>query len=150
MASFMSRVGVCMLSHFSHVPFFVTPWTIALPGSSVQGILPARILEWVAMLSSRGSSQPRDRTLISCIAGRFFGQQATWKDLIVCSLPKLEKNKKASHEVQIIGKGVGLYQGINPRGWGPLKVACHHQSCIQSWKESIGSIRTESSMFKAT
>ena len=45
------------------------------PGSSVHGILPARILEWVAMPSSRGSSQPRDPTRISCsscIAGGFF------------------------------------------------------------------------------
>ena len=33
------------------------------PGSSVHGILQVRILEWVAMLSSRGSSQPRDETL---------------------------------------------------------------------------------------
>ena len=36
------------------------------------GILQARILEWVAMASSRGSSQPRDRTQASCIAGGFF------------------------------------------------------------------------------
>ena len=35
------------------------------PGSSVHGILQARILEWVAMLSSKGSSQPRDQTHIS-------------------------------------------------------------------------------------
>ena len=42
------------------------------PGSSVHGILQARILEWVAMPSSRGPSQPRDRTWVSCIAGRFF------------------------------------------------------------------------------
>ena len=40
-------------------------------GSSVHGILQARILEWVAMPSSRGSSQPRDRTQVSYIAGRF-------------------------------------------------------------------------------
>ena len=39
------------------------------PGSSVQGVLQARILEWVAMPSSRGSSWPRDRTWVSCIAG---------------------------------------------------------------------------------
>jgi len=44
----------------------------SLPGSFVHGILQARMLEWVAMPSSRGSSQPRDRTLVSCIAGRFF------------------------------------------------------------------------------
>ena len=42
------------------------------PGSSLHGILQARILEWVAMPSSRGSSQPRDQTQVSVIAGRFF------------------------------------------------------------------------------
>ena len=42
------------------------------PGSSVHGILQARILEWVAISFSRGPSRPRDRTLVSCIAGRFF------------------------------------------------------------------------------
>ena len=42
------------------------------PGSSVHGTLQAWILEWVAILFSKGSSQPRDRTWVSCIAGRFF------------------------------------------------------------------------------
>ena len=41
------------------------------PGPST-GILQTRIPEWIAMPSSRGSSQPRDRTQVSCIAGRFF------------------------------------------------------------------------------
>ena len=40
------------------------------PGSSVHGILQARILEWVAISFSRGSSRPRDRTQVSRIAGR--------------------------------------------------------------------------------
>ena len=40
-------------------------------GSSVHGTLQARILEWVAMPSSRGSSRPRDLTCVSCMAGRF-------------------------------------------------------------------------------
>ena len=40
------------------------------PGSSVLGILQARILEWVAISSSRGSSQPRDGTQVSCIGGQ--------------------------------------------------------------------------------
>ena len=39
---------------------------------TVQGILQARILEWVAFPFSRGSSQPRDRTQVSCTAGRFY------------------------------------------------------------------------------
>ena len=42
------------------------------PGSSVRGILQARILEWVAISFSRGSSQLRDQTQVFCIAGRFF------------------------------------------------------------------------------
>ena len=47
------------------------------PGSSVHGILQARILEWVAILFSRVSSQSRDRTQVSCIAGRCFNLWAT-------------------------------------------------------------------------
>ena len=49
------------------------------PGSSVHGILQARILEWVAFPFSRGSSQPRDQTQVSCIAGGFFTIWATRK-----------------------------------------------------------------------
>ena len=44
----------------------------SLPGSILHGILQARILEWVAISFSRGSSQPRDRTRVSSIAGRRF------------------------------------------------------------------------------
>ena len=46
---------------------FVTPWTIALPGSSVHGIPQVRILEWVAISFSRGSFQPRDQACVTCI-----------------------------------------------------------------------------------
>ena len=48
------------------------PMDCSLPGSSVHGILQARILEWVAISFSRGSSQSRNRTQVSRIAGRFF------------------------------------------------------------------------------
>ena len=44
----------------------------SLPGLSVRGILQARILEWIAIPFSRGSSKPRDRTRVSYIAGRVF------------------------------------------------------------------------------
>ena len=40
----------------------------SLPGSSIHGIFQARVLEWVAITFSRESSQPRDRTWVSCIA----------------------------------------------------------------------------------
>ena len=56
---------VCVLSHFSHAQLSVTPWTVALEAISVNGILQARILGCVTMLSYRGSSQPC--LYVSCI-----------------------------------------------------------------------------------
>ena len=57
---------------FSRVWLFCDPTYCGLPGSSVHGILQTRILEWVANPFSTGSSPPRVRTHVSCIAGRFF------------------------------------------------------------------------------
>ena len=53
-------------------PTLCDPVDHSPPGSSVHGILQARILEWVAISFSRGSSWPRDQTQVSCIAGRHF------------------------------------------------------------------------------
>ena len=53
-------------------PTLCDPEDCRSPGSSVHGILQARILEWVAISFSRGSSQPRARTRVSLIAGRRF------------------------------------------------------------------------------
>ena len=53
------------------------------PGSSVNGILQARTLEWVAIPFSRGSSWPRGRTCVTCIAGRFFTIWAT-REALLC------------------------------------------------------------------
>ena len=55
------------------------PMDCSLPGSSVNGILQARVLEWIAISFSRGSSWPRDRTHVSHIAGRCFNLWATRK-----------------------------------------------------------------------
>ena len=64
----------------SHVWLFVTPWTVCHPpGSSVHGILQARILEWVTISFSRGFSQPRDRTRVSCIGRQILHHWATWE-----------------------------------------------------------------------
>ena len=57
------------------------------PGSSVCGILQARILEWVGIPSSRGPSRTRDGTWVSCIAGRFFTERATREAPLGC-LPR--------------------------------------------------------------
>ena len=64
-------------------PTLCDPMDCSLPGSSVHGILQARIMEWVAIPFSRRSSQPRDRTQASHIAGRFFTVWATRESLNV-------------------------------------------------------------------
>ena len=58
-------------------PTLCDPVDCSPPGFSVHGILWARILEWVAISFSRGSSLPRDRTQVSLIAGRRFNLWAT-------------------------------------------------------------------------
>ena len=63
--SLLFGVHVCAKSLQSCLTFF-DPMDCSPPGSSVHGILQARILEGVAISSSRGSSQPRDRTRVSC------------------------------------------------------------------------------------
>ena len=58
-------------------PTLCDPMNCSPPGSSVQGILQARIMEWVATAFSRGSSRPRDQIQVSHTAGRFFTIWAT-------------------------------------------------------------------------
>ena len=58
-------------------PTLCDPVVCSLPGFSVHGILQARILEWVAISFSRGSSRPRDRTQVSHIGDRCFNLWAT-------------------------------------------------------------------------
>ena len=88
---------VCMAESLCHAPETITtllighcclvakscstlcdPRDCSLPGSSVQGILQARTLEWVAMPSSRGSSQPRDQTHVSYVS--YTGRQILYHE----------------------------------------------------------------------
>ena len=68
------RVLWCMCVMLSHsaVSASATLWTVSLQAPLSMGILQTRILEWVAVPFSRGSSQPRSQTQVSRIAGRFF------------------------------------------------------------------------------
>ena len=61
----------------------------SLPGSSVHGILQARILEWVAIPFSRGSSQPRDGPWVSYTVGRFFTIWATREATVHLKMVKM-------------------------------------------------------------
>ena len=80
----------------------------SLPVFSVHGILQARILEWIAMPSSRGSSWRRDWTQVSCTAGRFFAVWATRKPILILkgSLKAAFGLRKNTHKVMWLEKGL--------------------------------------------
>ena len=61
-----------MCAHAQSHPILQDPMACSWPDSSVRGIFQARILGWVAISSSRGLSQPRDQTRVSCTTGSFF------------------------------------------------------------------------------
>ena len=77
-------ICACML-----IAQLCNPMDYGLPGSAVQGILQARILEWVAISYSRGSSLPRDQTHICCIAGRFFTTEPPGKPDLTIKMYKI-------------------------------------------------------------
>ena len=70
-----SRAMLCFVTQ--SCPVLCNIMDCSPPGSSVHGIFQPRILEWVARPSSRGSSQPKDRTQVSRNAGGFFTPWAT-------------------------------------------------------------------------
>ena len=68
-----SRLGMCVCVCVSHSVVILCDRMDCSPsGSFVHGIFQATALEWVAIIVSGGSSQPRDQIQVSCIAGRFF------------------------------------------------------------------------------
>ena len=83
--SFIAVYSLSGVQLFHKSMDYSSPWR----GSSVHGILQARILEWVAMSFSPGSSQPRDRTLISCTTERFFPTELL--GLTICPLEVITK-----------------------------------------------------------
>ena len=104
----------------SHAPESdsLLPWTI------VRGIFQARILEWVAIPSSRGSFQPRDWTWVSCIAGGFFTISATREAQKKHHLPPRKVIMKTpGKKSQIIGFGVSKVkvQTWNEKLWKNMK-----------------------------
>ena len=75
-SSAMSSIHLAMCA-LSVIPTLYNSMDCSSPGSFVHGILQARILEWIAVPFSKGSSPPRDQTQLSCLAGRFFSIRAT-------------------------------------------------------------------------
>ena len=102
------------------------PMDCSPPVSSVHVNLQARILEWVAVPFSRGSSQPRNWTRISCIVGRFFTSWTTREakecsyNLIIIYL----KGQQRKHVTRHFSKDTQMTEGLgaggegDDRGWG--------------------------------
>ena len=85
---------VCVCAHsLQSWPTLCDPVDCSPPGSCVHGLLQARILEWVAMPSSRGSSWPRDHSCISCTACRFFTTEPPLKPHICITSWQIEGEK---------------------------------------------------------
>ena len=72
------------------------------------GILQAKVLEWVAMFSSRGSFRPRDRTQVSCIPSRLYHQR---------SLRSRDQGRGSSHSSSQHNQGEWISAGGNERNW---------------------------------
>ena len=105
------------------------------PGSSIHGIFQARILEWVAISFSRGSSRPRDWTQVYCTGGRRFTVWATRE------VPTLNIQIGKSTETErraVLGKGWGIkgsasgVQGFF-RGWWK-RSGIRHCACTKSYR----------------
>ena len=95
---FLTPVPVKLLQS---CPALSDPMDHSAPGSSIYGSLQARILEWVASPFSRGSFRCRDRTRVSCIAGKFFIIWATREALILMSMVPLNVNAFFIHGTSI-------------------------------------------------
>ena len=77
------------------------------PGSCIHGISQARILEWVAISFSRGSSRPKDQTRVSRIAGRHFNLWATreaqnWTLILISETLYLSARKESISESLVV------------------------------------------------
>ena len=90
----LARLVLCLVTQAC--PTLCDPMDCSPPASSVHGVFQARTLEWVAMPSCRGPSQPRDGTQVFRIAGRFFTESpGKPKKVFIISFPKKVKVKVA-------------------------------------------------------
>ena len=78
----------------------------SLPSSSVPGIFQARILKWVSMPYSRGSSQTRDWTHVSCIGRRILYHWATWKALYAEYIMRNARLSESQAGIEISGRNI--------------------------------------------
>ena len=102
------------------------PMDCSPPGSSIHGIFQARVLEWGAISSSRGSSQPRDQTRASHTAGRLYHLSCLGSPL--CSLRKLLRKPPKD-----LGRGLEPKPAIRVVSWFPRDEPALVSVCTDSW-----------------
>ena len=126
----MSGTSILTHVHAKLRPILCNPMDHSPPGFSVHGILQARILDCVAMPSSRGSSQPRDWTClsyVSWIGRRVLTTNATWETLSHRSLKVEEEPEKdvmveaGPMRCSIVGFDDGGRGSWNKEWWWPLE-----------------------------
>ena len=102
----------------SHVQF-CDPMDCSLPGSSIHGIFQARVLEWVTISFSRGSSQPRDQTQVSCTVGRHLTIWATREEHIKKQRHYFASKGLYSQSYGFSSSHVRLWALDHKEGWVP-------------------------------
>ena len=109
------------------------------PGSSVHEIFQTRILEWVAISFSKGSSRPRDRTQNSCTLGRFF---TNWANSTFQKPPCLHWNQAPPKGQKVLEKDIPCKFSSNAgtQPWASIyrlrKVTPNPQTCQNSWLDT--------------
>ena len=131
-----AEVCIVVFTPNPHLPFrevaqscltLCDPVVCSLPGSSVHGIFQARILEWVAISFSRGSSRPKNRTWVSCIAG------STW----ATGKPH-RKSRTLARRIESQKRTPVFWPEVQKKaGQQRMKAGRVRGSDLQSWRERI-------------
>ena len=129
-------------------PTLCDPMDCSPPGSSVHGILQARILEWVAIFSSRGSSQPRDRThasCSSCIAGRFFTPEPPGKakgySVCVCAVAQSGPTLCNLLDFSLLGSSVHGILQARLLEWVAISFSKGYSTCPQIFWSIVANVK---------
>ena len=107
-------------------PILWDPTDSSQPESSVHGILQARILEWVAISFSRGSSRFRDWTWVFCIAGRFFTIWAT-RDAPCQGSPPAVPSYSSSGDLSAWLLFTTILWWLLPHRWENVQTSCNEK-----------------------
>ena len=117
------------------------PMDCSLPGSSVQGILHTRILEWFAMPFSRVFSWPRDQTQVSCTAGRFFAVRCS--GLVSCTIGRCTElagfyQDQGVDKVHKAKVRIWIWKNVKHSGKnGKAPSTTERKQLLRSWKVGI-------------